>query len=1278
MKAHADLSYAEIVRRSPRQSHPPQSRQVEFNANPRSGGRSSAGQAGAVMVGVVAERANPLNPQDPRIPAGGSSDDSAEGRRLFTTIPRRSSRRAAADIDGAREPMPLSAAQKKSKSGSPVFPSSPKNVGSKKPVARSVGRKFETMTQEAEPSLEFAEATSAPVPSFGPTQVPSVSFPSVGLLVNDTEMLPQQRFVLRGHQSIGEPMEQAILEAMSSRHLVSNWTFPSDLPTSISRMSKLLLKIAKSLDPDEDLCLQKPFTPNAMMASSHFGTSQAFVGAARAALKSKKRLLCLEGDLLLAAIASLQFSVRVMIFASYSPATPISKLMYDFHPGESVVDQRCILLFYHSSTRSFNWAHPASTTLPNASGSFGEIMSVCVASLPEVIEDWIDDANTNMAQVGHSTLWRPAEPTYGHATTFFDGPRPGEDSTLEEEQVAQLQEEHPGVASALIRAALLLTRNDRGSCNPVRANKILVDLCSLQKPQSPALNVNAAMGCTGALQERGSAPLSTGKHRSNNQQKRKTRRRAEPVDVDASVNVANNLDSNLERLATKRRRSPPLMSPQASGGDQDNANLAILQQQACTGCTSLDGQQLPSQPPISASASSTISPEAEATQEQRVNSQPYRFSLAGEQLQELEAATAAIIQITGASYDDARTSLLHHLRSTNLIEEAAEAACADLRSPATEHHADGVSFVERLLGRGVRPATIKEMAQANTTAVGVQPQKAAATHLSRMWDEQLAAESLTHAHGTRARLAHRHLSNSLHDDAIKMATKANQESGCFNTPSSAGSPRRAHPNSAVRMAAEHEARAASMSRGTPVVVISNNHAKPLLWKLGAEKDSKGFCWSTKLAVQQAWEASNRVNGEHAYTSFKSMIHHSMIPIICFELGLQEGQWELISDSELLCRIDAVLKPRDSTEFFLKLNTLKVDSSKSEQLGVRYRAFAEPFIEVLAEASASGMAVNPAQAKAAFRAGCNGNCLLRHWLSEQEWSSVAAMHQRVMKGIRQLEADAVLRGMDNSDQSFSSRYEPQPVRSSSNDGSDFRASSQGNKRPQRPWQPPSHRQEPEIQPDTQHQKIQHRQFQGQQQQPFYAPAASSAFINQVSPTIAQGALIKHPGLDHRGEHWHVPSALLGCRTTPCARVFCQVCGAHDHSAEECKRRRHAQANLSGYFCDNRPGTPRLQFDGYPPAPSGGHPYPPQQQQQQQQPSKPVQHQFAPPPKHLTNTTPPSQVHSVHDGGAVASSHTAQRRFSRFTPVTNRSRAGLINQSSQSDGNNQQSPSRQGQQ
>jgi hypothetical protein len=644
----------------------------------------------------------------------------------------------------------------------------------------------------------------------------------------------------------------------------------------------------------------------------------------------------------------------------------------------------------------------------------------------------------------------------------------------------------------------------------------------------------------------------------------------------------------------------------------------------------------------------------------------------------MEDATAAVMQLANVSYESALAGITYHLNFTNVLEEAAERACADLRQRMTEMPADGVSFVERLLGRGVRPATIKEMAQAHTTATGAQASAVRPVNLSRKWDEHLAHDSLAHVHGARARLAHRHLTGDLHDEALQALRRANQQSGCFETPPPLSkSPLQAHPNSAVRMAAERETRQATASHDAPVIVVATNQAKPMLWKQGAEKDSKGFFWSTKLAVQQAWEASNRTNGEHAYLAFKSVVHHSMVSVLCFELGISNTQWEALTDSELLSRVDALLKPRDSTEYFLKLNTLRMsNSAKDGTLGARYRAFAEPFIETLAEATASGMAVNEEQAKTAFKSGCNGNHLFKLWLSEQKWSSVAAMHQRLARGIRLYEADAVLRALEGGHSGNVPAPEAPAPNPAPNGNGQLPPAPQGMKRQQRPWQQQQQQQEP-LQ--FQRPLLQQQQLPPplQQQLPFYAPPPAPVFVNHAAGAPAQAPLVKHPGLDQRGENWHIPSATLGCSSDPCTRLFCQVCGAHNHSSEDCKRKRHAQANLSGYFSINRPNTPRLAFDGYPPTPFQQVQH--QQQTPQQQTPRPAQHQFAPPPTHYASggTAHAHLSQPQNGGGAAAVNNTAQRMHPQRQQQQQQQQQqhGTVNSSNQTDANVQQPPNQQ---
>jgi hypothetical protein len=102
-----------------------------------------------------------------------------------------------------------------------------------------------------------------------------------------------------------------------------------------------------------------------------------------------------------------------------------------------------------------------------------------------------------------------------------------------------------------------------------------------------------------------------------------------------------------------------------------------------------------------------------------------------------------------------------------------------------------------------------------------------------------------------------------------------------------------------------------------------------------------------------------------------------------------------------------------------------------------------------------------------------------------------------------------------------------------------------------------------------------------QQQNQAAAAQPAAAGSINAGFQAGAerkplqLPPFPGLDARGLHWHVHSATLGCKTFPCNAPFCQACGVHHHSANECRKRfyNNPGANLSGYWSEQRPnGTP----------------------------------------------------------------------------------------------------------
>jgi hypothetical protein len=973
--------------------------------------------------------------------------------------------------------------------------------------------------------------------------------------------LPLQTLAVRGSINPGLELCEALHQALLSRALISGWEYPDGLPADGIELRAALLHAAGTLQPDEELSLTSPITPNEMLAGSHLSNLGDFLAEAKSNGRFQSRSL--RGELFMAALASLFFGVRVIVLHEHEDPSkkPVLAIYRDFQPSDKVVDERSIVLVLGQLSH-FNWAHPTELDL----GQHPRCSPICltaVAELPAVIEDWADDTGTNMASLTSNVPFRPVAPRPRTMHTWHDGPRPGEEDLLSEDDINVLAAEHPRASRVQIQFCLISTKMTNGRCNLIRASKALQALFDLDKPPTPA----------------------------------------SITDVDTLRGGARDV------LATA---AAPANRP--------------------------DGASHTVDPTVAASASS------QQTSAQQ-SDLPYSKRPLSEQLELVEEAVRAVVQLAACQPEQARRRIIYHLTFTDDLEQAAACACKEFSNcpaalaPAPGIPADGISFVERLLGRGVRPANIREMAAGADGGAGSELRP---TNLSRRWDNELAHESLANLpHPERARLAHRHLTGNLHAEALRELDALNARSAADPvTPDNKRSALQRHPNSAVRMAAEHEARITAQDRNAPVIIVSNNASKLPQWKQGAEKEQKGFFWSTKQAIQQAWESNNRVEGEHAYRTFKSLVHHNMIAVLCFELNITLEEYEAMTDSELLSRIDAVLKPKDSTEYFLKLSSLKVETQG--QLTARYRAFSEPFIETLAEATASGMPVNAEQAKAAFKSACSSNNLLKLWLSEQKWKTVADMHQRIVRGLRQYETDSVLRRLDSGGASGQTQTEQ-------TGGAPTGGGSSGQYQGRRHQQHHQGQQQFQSQqlfqqgPQQQQQQQQHptpwqQRPIAQQQQQFQQPPASVHFVapttqqDQRQPAAANinsAAAPKHPGLDQRGDNWHIPSSTLGCKSNPCTGPFCQVCGAHNHAADQCRRRAHKQANLSGYYSDNRPNMPRLQYDGLPTRP-------PQQQQQYQHQQLP-QHQFAPPPSH-------------YSGGAAAgrsavnhSSRTAQRNF-----------------------------------
>jgi hypothetical protein len=370
-----------------------------------------------------------------------------------------------------------------------------------------------------------------------------------------------------------------------------------------------------------------------------------------------------------------------------------------------------------------------------------------------------------------------------------------------------------------------------------------------------------------------------------------------------------------------------------------------------------------------------------------------------------------------------------------------------------------------------------------------------------------------------------------------------------------------------------------------VVVVSNNQQKPFFWKAGDEKDGKGFFWSTKQAVQQTWEQANASEDSHGYRTFRSIIHFGMISVICAELMLTRAQFDALPEAELLDLIDQKLAPSGPADYLIKLRQIPFSTDATKSLLHRYRAFAEPFIQLTTEAKEAGCPMNEKSIEIAFRAQIRDNELLLMWLQEERWTSIQSAHQRIAKHLKSFDALKLLDSLNTK-----LKYVPPPP----NYAVPLPQAQQPLHLPQQHQAPPT--QQP-------HQGYQGKNFQPSRQsamvnvmnqllsriesmpshraepqsfvnfaQPSTAPVTQPpppAHAQQNTPARAPGP---HPGLDGRGPNWHVCSPLLECRTNPCSTVlFCQGCGRHGHSSDTCTRQHTPLWNHSGYFSDRYPST-----------------------------------------------------------------------------------------------------------
>jgi hypothetical protein len=259
---------------------------------------------------------------------------------------------------------------------------------------------------------------------------------------------------------------------------------------------------------------------------------------------------------------------------------------------------------------------------------------------------------------------------------------------------------------------------------------------------------------------------------------------------------------------------------------------------------------------------------------------------------------------------------------------------------------------------------------------------------------------------------------------------------------------------------------------------------------------------------------------------------------------------------------------------------------------RYRLYAEPFLAIVSEAKAAGCPLPDNVVKLAFRRALSVNPILQGWLEQEQWVSAAETHRRITNSLKMVDAYQMLAEMrPNALQQQQQQQQPQQqpqqqVVQPQNVGQQQQAP------PQAPPAAGQHqggggrqaRFNGQLQAAVNQALAAYQQAQLQQQpQPAQGSALPAAHVNAAYPPqhgrtpLAPLNLPQFPGLDERGISWHVHSAMLGCRVIPCNVPFCQCCGRHGHTANECRKRfyNNPEANMSGYWSIQRPNTPPLR-------------------------------------------------------------------------------------------------------
>ena len=999
-----------------------------------------------------------------------------------------------------------------------------------------------------------------------------------------------------------------------------------------------------------------------------------------------------NGDELMVSLASIFFGVRVLVLGSRSlHGQDFWALQADYHPP-SVHRSRHIVLVHVPG--HYHWAHPAKDDCFGQHGC-GRICGRITISLSEWLELWtrLPRDNSRAAHAAAGRRWNVAGggilpgdrpdcamegPSVDHFLAAWPNPslRPSQQQppklptslsySAQAQTLVQLAAERDVVLALDDAAAILFFT--RGANNEADLQRALTYL-----PGGVHNPINA--------EATPPAPV-LGKRALANSQKRK--------DKQATMNSTDGgsgSDSDSHGHGGNDNNGDDSSKPDGGGGHTCSHALAHSADAHPSACPCA---HTPHCPCTSEGDDDDPETRAKTLAEKRDRERDINQRVAAE-LQLRQQALETIQQITGASLSAAIRALERNMHTTADMQEAITVCCRELH-PASKQY----TFLEANLGEGVRPLSTRETAaqlarqqvqQSSLINNAAPPSALHPTNLNQRFldsarqhlhNDELPA--LTHAQ--RAAVATRRAAHDQWEEAIDAQTAHTRalaaKEPCtgaqdiavmdaayrngFHTPRpdiQAQMPARksvstfSHPSPAVRMAMAREETMANGTHGmhAPIVVVGGGATKLPLWLPGEESQNKGFYWSVKQNVQNAWRQYMLSEGQYAPRTFKSLISQQLVPAICADCDISPADWEHISDSALLEKIEARLKPKNSADVINKLRELAISSDTSKgTLSQRYRVFAESFLQRLSEAQECGCTLAETAVKNTFTRAIRQEPALESFVSEEKWTTVWGAHRRIVERLREYDAWAVYDAMQHpkAPTTTTAAAAPNTQPQHSKPEQSQRRHWDGSRQHQTLVNALSNAlKSVRPQPAAQHPSAPHAPPAQQREQVHnlapHVPAPAPQFQQQYPPRQSYPPY-EHPGLDARGTNWHFQSRHIRCRAQPCTDPFCQICGFHGHTAAECKKRRGQVPgiNLHGYFQESKPNSDPVRYE----------------------------FQFSAPPPRVNHVAPAAEPappfphpHFVNNARAGGGTPSPNNTASRSQPAVHQERQGLVNQANQ---------------